>query len=50
MIKKSTLKEAKPEDIIRLAKWMGLHINDYSINQVIDLIIWRLHKNRKWQN
>jgi len=39
-MKKSTLKKAKPENVIRLAKWLRLHIDGMSLRQVIKLICW----------
>jgi hypothetical protein len=47
-MKRSTLKKAKPDDVIRLAKWLKLRIDGMSINQIIALIVWRFHKNRRW--
>lgn len=47
-MKRSTLKKSKPENVIRFAKWLKLRIDGMSIKQVITLIVWRLHKNRKW--
>jgi hypothetical protein len=48
-MKKSELKKAKPENVIRLAQYLKLHIEGMSTNQVIKLVYWRLHKNRQWQ-
>lgn len=47
-MKKSTIKKAKPENIIRLARWLRLRIDGMSIRQIINLVAWRLHKNRQW--
>jgi uncharacterized protein YoaH (UPF0181 family) len=48
MIKKRHLKETKPENVIRLAKWLKLRIDGMSTKQIIALVAWRLHKNRQW--
>lgn len=48
-MKRKTLLKCKPEAIRRLAKYIGLRINDFmSNNQVINLVVWRLHRNRQW--
>lgn len=41
VMKLSTLKKAKPEDVLRLAKWLRLRINGMSYNQILKLIKWR---------
>lgn len=38
----SELKKAKPENVIRLAKWLKLDIDGMSISQIIRLIRWRI--------
>lgn len=40
-MKLSTLRKAKPEDVLRLAKWLRLRINGMSYNQILKLIKWR---------
>ena len=36
------LKKAKPENVIRLAKWLKLDIEGMSIQQIIKLVRWRI--------
>ena len=47
-MKKSELKYAKPENVIRLARYLKLNIEGMSNRQIIKLVYWRLHKNRQW--
>jgi hypothetical protein len=47
-MKKSTLKNAKPENVVRLARWLKLRIDGMSVRQVIALVVWRFHRNRQW--
>lgn len=42
-----SLKKAKPDNIIRFAKWLKLRIDDMSIRQMIKLINWRLGRRHK---
>lgn len=44
MITRSTLKKCKPENVIRLAKYLKLNIENMSYGQVIRLIHWRLRR------
>ena len=46
-MKRSTLKKAKPEDVIRLAKWLKLRIDGMSHRQVIKLIYWLITREDK---
>ncbi len=45
---RSDLKRAPPEAVLRLAKYLRLRTEGMSIRQVIALIRWRLHPNRRW--
>ena len=42
MITTKQLKKAKPENVIRLSKWLKLDIEGMSLRQVIKLIRWRI--------
>ena len=44
-IKISDLKKARPENVIRLANWLKLKINNMSIQQIIKLVYWRITRN-----
>lgn len=45
LISKSDLKSSKKEDLIRLAKFIGLHVeNDWSVRHLAKLIYWRLSR------
>ena len=44
-MKLSTLKKAKPEDILRLANWLKLKTKGMSRRQIIKLIKWRITRN-----
>lgn len=44
-INKSDLKKSKPENVIRLAKWLRLHIDGMSLRQIIKLIYWRITRD-----
>lgn len=46
-IKIRHLKKSKPDNIIRLAKWLHLKIDGMSLRQIIKLINWRLGRARK---
>jgi hypothetical protein len=46
-MKKSTLKKAKPENVIRLAKWLRLDIDGMSLRQIIKLIHWLTTREEK---
>ena len=41
-MKLSTLKKANPENILRLAKWLRLHVDGMSYNQIVKLVKWRI--------
>lgn len=46
LIKIAHLKKAKPENVIRLAKWLKLHIEGMSIEQIIRLVYWRITRGK----
>jgi hypothetical protein len=46
-MKKSTLRKSKPENVIRLANWLRLHIDGMSHRQIIKLVHWRLSREEK---
>jgi len=47
-ISKATLKAARPENLRRLAKWIGLHVpDDMSHNQLAKLVYWRITRREK---
>jgi len=48
-ITRRKLKKSKPENVYRLARWLRLRTEGYSLNQTIGLIMWLLHPNRRWQ-
>jgi len=39
------LKKAKSENVIRLARWLKLHIDNMSMRQIIKLVYWRITRN-----
>jgi len=41
-ITKSDLKKSKPENLIRLANWLKLHIEGMSHRQIAKLVWWRI--------
>ena len=41
-ITKEQLRKARPENVIRLAKWLKLDIEGMSIKQIINLVRWRI--------
>jgi hypothetical protein len=41
-MKRSTLRQAKPENVLRLAKWLHLQIDGMSHRQIIHLVRWRI--------
>ena len=41
-MKRGTLLKAKPENVIRLAKYLKLHINGMSHRQIASLVYWRI--------
>lgn len=45
IIKKHHLKNAKPENVVRLAKFLKLNIDGMSHKQIISLVWWRLTRN-----
>ena len=47
-ISKDDLRRAPPEAVLRLAKYLRLRTDGMSVRQVIRLIRWRLHRNRRW--
>lgn len=42
MLTLKQLRKAKPENVIRLAKWLQLYIDGMSLGQIIRLIRWRV--------
>lgn len=44
MIKIANLKKAKPENVIRLAKFLKLNIDGMSMRQIIKLVYWRIRR------
>lgn len=44
-MRRSTIGKAKPENVIRLAKWLQLHINGMSFRQIVKLVRWRITRN-----
>lgn len=47
-ISKRSLKKARPEDVRRFAKWLGLHdIDGMSDRQVVKLLDWYLKRREK---
>jgi hypothetical protein len=44
-IKIKHLREAKLENVIRLAKWLKLNIEGMSIKQIIRLVYWKITRN-----
>ena len=47
-MKKSTLRKAKPEDVVRLAKYLKLRIDGMSHRQIISLVCWLLSRREKF--
>lgn len=45
MITIAHLRHAKPENVIRLDKWLNLNIEGMSIRQIIKLIYWRITRD-----
>jgi len=39
---KNTLYHAKPEDVVRLAKWLKLSIDGMDHRQICKLVYWRV--------
>lgn len=46
-ISKKNLKKAKPENVKRLARWLGLHIDGMSDRQIVKLVWWRITRHHK---
>ncbi len=46
--RRSELMKAKPEALVRLAKFLKLDVEGMSHRQISKLIMWRLHRNRMW--
>jgi hypothetical protein len=46
-MKRSTLKAAKPEDVVRLAKWLKLRIDGMKHKQIVSLVYWLLSREEK---
>jgi hypothetical protein len=44
MITKEKLTKARPENVIRFAKWLGLNIKGMSLRQIIKLVRWRVNR------
>ena len=47
MITINNLKKAKPENVIRLARFLKLRIQGMSIGQIIRLVHWRIKPNKR---
>lgn len=41
-MRRSTLLKAKPENVVRLAHYLKLHIDGMSIRQIAKLVYWRI--------
>lgn len=41
-ISRAQLRKAKPENVLRLAHWLNLNVDNMSIRQVIRLVYWRI--------
>lgn len=41
-MRRRTLLKAKPEYVLRLAKWLHLHIDGMSSRQIAKLVYWRI--------
>lgn len=49
-MRRCDLVQCSDEAVRRLAKYLGLRITlEMSKNQVIKLVVWRLHRNRQWR-
>ena len=46
LIKIEHLKKAKPENVIRLARWLKLNIEGLNIEQIINLVYYRFVKDK----
>ena len=46
IIEKDIYRTADPKNVIRLANWLKLNVNDMKINKIIDLI-YRRYPRRK---
>ena len=46
-ITKKHLRQAKPDNVFRLARCLHLHTEGMSLRQVIRLIVWRLSPRRQ---
>lgn len=49
MIKRGILQMTKPENLIRLAKWLRLDIDGMSYNQIAGLVHWRITRSDKYR-
>lgn len=48
VIKRGDLHESKPQDVVRLAKYLGLHVNDkMSHRNISNLVYWRLTRKSR---
>jgi len=49
-MEKRWLKNAKPENVVRLAKWLKLEISGMSHRQIIKLVKWRCNRgvHNRW--
>lgn len=45
IMRRSTLLKAKPEYVVRLAKWLRLHIDGMSAHQIAKLVYWRITRS-----
>jgi hypothetical protein len=41
-LSKHSLREARPENLSRLARFLRLRIDDMSHNQIVKLVYWRI--------
>lgn len=46
-MKTATLKKAKPENVVRLAKWLKLDIDGMSHRHIVKLVKWRITRHKK---
>ena len=47
LLSRHILRKAKPENLIRLAKWLKLHIDGISHRQIVNLVYWRITRQSK---
>lgn len=49
MLKRGTLQKSKPENLIRLAKWLRLNITGMGHNQIAGLVYWRITRSKRYE-